>query len=80
MLQAGSATLLLATLKSQGCPFVPELTLRVMTRGASRMPTFCMHGCVRGDAGNPRPYRNLIDLLLSSNSTILSLANTAVFI
>ena len=44
------------------------------------MPQFCTHGSVRGGAGNPLPYRDLIELLLSGNSMMFSLATTAVFI
>lgn len=44
------------------------------------MPYFCTHGSVQRARGNPRPYRDLIELLQSGNSMMFSLATTAVFI
>ena len=54
--------------------------LRVMTRRRSRMRQFCAHGYVQRARGSPRPYRDLIELLLSGSSLMFSLAITAVFI
>ena len=44
------------------------------------MEQFCTHGSAQRARHNPRTYRDLIELLLSGNSMMFSLATTAVFI
>ena len=81
IIRSGSATSSIATSQKSG------FSIRTRTNASrhdSRQEPYAviLHArlCAARARGNPRPYRDLIELLLSGNSMMFSLASTAVFI
>ena len=79
MIRNGLITLLIATSQKSGSS-IRNQTNASRHDSRQELNAAILHARLRADAGNPRPYRDLIELPLSGNSMMFSSATTAVFI